>query len=195
MAGKVLHGVIDQLNRYALDISPKTAALVTYGGTYAGAYLLRRGLFMPCELGQLMYPDVAIQGLRRLRPLHHIAEILTPVPRTAFSKVATFEASLYMRNQLLRDTDWASMAHSLEVRVPLVDHVLLNKLSPLLLGAKKTSGKDWLSASPRLPLPEQIRLRPKTGFLTPIQSWINGTNLHPYAAGKRSPVRGHWSRR
>ena len=32
-----------------------------------------------------------------------------------------------MRNQLLRDTDWASMAHSLEVRVPLVDAVLLEK--------------------------------------------------------------------
>ena len=35
------------------------------------------------------------------------------------------ESSLYMRNQLLRDTDWASMAHSLEVRVPLVDVELL----------------------------------------------------------------------
>ena len=30
-----------------------------------------------------------------------------------------------MRNQLLRDTDWASMAHALEVRVPLVDAALL----------------------------------------------------------------------
>ena len=195
MAGKVFHGVIEQLNRYALDLSPKTAALVTYGGTYAGAYLLRRGVFMPWELGRLMDPDVAIEGLRRLGPLDHIANVLIPAPKTAFSKVATFEASLYMRNQLLRDTDWASMAHSLEVRVPLVDRVLLKKLSPILLDAKKACGKDWLSESPRRPLPEQIRLRPKTGFSTPIQSWINGTNLHPHAAGKRSPIRGHWSRR
>jgi asparagine synthase (glutamine-hydrolysing) len=195
MAGKVFRGVIDQLNRYALDLSPKTAALVTYGGTYPGAYLLRRGLFMPWELCRVMNPDVAIEGLRRLRPLHHIAQALTPAPKTAFSKVATFEASLYMRNQLLRDTDWASMAHSLEVRIPLVDYVLLKKLSPLLLNSKKASGKDWLSASPSPPLPEQVRLRPKTGFLTPIQSWINGTNLHPHVTGKRPPIRGHWSRR
>ena len=44
---------------------------------------------------------------------------------TSFGKVAVLESSLYMRNQLLRDTDWASMAHSLEVRVPLVDAELL----------------------------------------------------------------------
>ena len=39
------------------------------------------------------------------------------------------ESSLYMRNQLLRDTDWASMAHSLEVRVPLVDSKLLSQFA------------------------------------------------------------------
>ena len=51
--------------------------------------------------------------------------MLKPQPRTSFGKVAVLESSLYMRNQLLRDTDWASMAHSLEVRVPLVDVKLL----------------------------------------------------------------------
>jgi asparagine synthase (glutamine-hydrolysing) len=44
------------------------------------------------------------------------------------------ESSLYMRNQLLRDTDWASMAHSLEVRVPLVDSKLLRSLVPITAG-------------------------------------------------------------
>ena len=38
-----------------------------------------------------------------------------------------------MRNQLLRDADWASMAHSVEVRTPLVDASLLRQLAPLLL--------------------------------------------------------------
>ena len=42
-------------------------------------------------------------------------------PQSALAKVAALETSLYMRNQLLRDADWAGMAHGLEVRVPLVD--------------------------------------------------------------------------
>ena len=177
LAGEVFRTIVDSLNRHSPRLSPKAAGLITYGGTYPGAYLLRRGLFMPWELGRVMKREVVAEGLQRLRPLRHIAAALTPAPKTAFGKVAVLESSLYMRNQLLRDTDWASMAHSLEVRVPLVDHVLLKSLSRVLPYSKPGSGKDWLSASPRRPLPDQIRLRPKTGFLTPIQSWINGCNL------------------
>jgi asparagine synthase (glutamine-hydrolysing) len=195
LVGSVFFQVVDRINQQTHRVNPKTAGLLAYGGTYPGAYLLRRGLFMPWELVKVMSPDAVAAGLRRLRPLHHIAEALTPGPASAFGKVATLEASLYMRNQLLRDTDWASMAHSLEVRVPLVDHVLLKKLSALLPHAKANSGKGWLSASPSVPLPDEIRLRPKTGFLTPIQSWIDGTNPQLHEAGKRSPPRVHWSRR
>ena len=78
--------------------------------------------------------DLAREGLKRLDPINHIACTLTPDPVQPFARVATLEASLYMRNQLLRDTDWASMAHSLEVRVPLVDAVLLAKLAGMGLG-------------------------------------------------------------
>jgi asparagine synthase (glutamine-hydrolysing) len=141
-----------------------------------------------------MKPDVAAEGLERLRPICHIAEALAPAPKTPFGKVAVLESSLYMRNQLLRDTDWASMAHSLEVRVPLVDHVLLKSLSPIMLRSKPGSGKDWLGASPRRPLPDQIRHRRKTGFLTPIQSWISASNLPNEGQKRRSP-QAHWSRR
>ena len=42
------------------------------------------------------------------------------------------ESALYMRNQLLRDSDWAGMAHSLEIRVPMVDTELLRRLGPAL---------------------------------------------------------------
>src|SRR5206468_2963380 len=80
MAGKVFRNLINRLNRHALRVNPKTAGLITYGGTYAGAYLLRRGLFMPWELGQVMAPDMVAEGLRRLRPLEHIAAALTPMP-------------------------------------------------------------------------------------------------------------------
>ena len=40
-----------------------------------------------------------------------------------------------MRNQLLRDTDWSSMAHGLEVRVPFVDAKLLERMAPAIASA------------------------------------------------------------
>ena len=49
--------------------NPKAAGLLKYGGTYAGAYLLRRGLFMPWELESVIGAEMARLGLRRLNPL------------------------------------------------------------------------------------------------------------------------------
>jgi asparagine synthase (glutamine-hydrolysing) len=153
------------------SMNPKAAGLPKYGGSYPGAYLLRRGLFMPWELESVLGSDAARSGLRRLDPLLHIESQLRPRPRTSFAKVAVLESSLYMRNTLLRDTDWASMAHSLEVRVPLVDVKLLSHLA-LLTAKSRTLSKRLLGNSPRLPLPSKVIERPKTGFGTPIQAWL-----------------------
>jgi len=172
LAGTVFRSLVDWLNRHALRLSPKTAGLLAYGGSYAGAYLLRRGLFMPWELSQVMAPDMAAEGLRRLRLLEWIAAALTPTPKSTFAKIAALEASLYMRNQLLRDTDWASMAHSLEVRLPLVDVRLLHKLAPAVTGLPTRQPKRWLAASPKVSLPQAVIERPKTGFGTPVQTWL-----------------------
>ena len=78
--------------------------------------------------------DIVDAGLRRLAPLELVGQQLGSHALGPHAKVATLEASLYMRNQLLRDTDWASMAHSLEVRVPLVDSVLLQRMAALTGG-------------------------------------------------------------
>jgi len=157
--------------RYTHLAHPKVAGLVKYGGTYAGAYLLRRGLFMPWELQGILDPDTVRSGLRRLNPLRHIETTLTPRPSSRFGKVAVLESSLYMRNQLLRDTDWASMAHSIEVRVPLVDIGLLRHMASVTT-RKASQSKGLLANSPRLPLPHKVSARPKTGFTTPIQAWL-----------------------
>jgi asparagine synthase (glutamine-hydrolysing) len=156
----------------AFGANPKAAGMLEFGGTYAGAYLLRRGLFMPAELGHVLDPDTIRDGLRRLAPLDLIAGELKPTPRSAFARVATLESALYMRNQLLRDTDWASMAHSLEVRVPLVDSVLLAELArhtPLIAGAQ---GKQILARAPGQALPASVTERRKTGFTTPVDMWM-----------------------
>ena len=141
------------------------------GRTWAGAYFLKRGLFMPDDLPALLGGDAADEGLKRLDLLCRIDSALVPDPGTAFGRVAALEAAMYMRNQLLRDTDWASMAHSLEVRTPLVDAALTRQLAPLLL-AKGADCKRTFAECPRPPLPEWLRTRPKTGFGVPLAEWM-----------------------
>ncbi|MET0274575.1 MAG: asparagine synthase (glutamine-hydrolyzing) [Phenylobacterium sp.] len=153
-------------------VNPKVAGLVKYGGTFPGAYFLQRGLFMPWELDRLMDPGMVAEGLARLDPVGHVARALEPEPRGDFAKVAALEASLYMRNQLLRDADWASMAHSLEVRTPLVDATLLKAVAPVGAALAEGVGKAALAASPKKPLPREIAERAKTGFTTPVNEWL-----------------------
>jgi asparagine synthase (glutamine-hydrolysing) len=169
--GDLVRRLLSNLGYFSRVANPKAAGLLKYGGSYAGAYLLRRALFMPWELETVMGADTARLGLRRLDPIRHIETRLRPRPTTSFGKVAVLESALYMRNQLLRDTDWASMAHSLEVRVPLVDAELLSHLAPVTTKSRSLS-KRMLGTSPRVPLPCKVIERPKTGFTTPIQAWL-----------------------
>jgi asparagine synthase (glutamine-hydrolysing) len=150
--------------------SPKYAGLFEYGGTYAGAYLLRRGMFMPWELPAFLDPEIVRQGWLDLQPLLHLEESLEGLTKPRL-KVACLESCWYMRNQLLRDSDWAGMAHSLEIRTPLVDVVLLRNLSPLLAGDLPPTKRD-MALAPRSPLPDAILNRPKTGFQIPVRDWL-----------------------
>jgi asparagine synthase (glutamine-hydrolysing) len=177
--------------------NPKVASILEFGGSVPGAYLLRRGLFMPWELANIMGEDLAREGLRRLCPLEHIGEALTPDPRHSFARVSTLESSIYMRNQLLRDTDWASMAHSVEVRVPFVDVELLRNTSRVFtqFPASKVNTKDLIARSPRTNLPEEIAVRRKTGFLTPMSAWLENTKSGEAASKINRTARSHWSRR
>jgi asparagine synthase (glutamine-hydrolysing) len=169
--GDLARHLLTGLGHFSPFLNPKAAGVLKYGGTYAGAYLLRRGLFMPWELESVVGSDIAPLGLRRLNALRHIETVLRPQPSTCFGKVAVLESSLYMRNQLLRDTDWASMAHSLEVRVPLVDVKLVSHLA-MATTKNGSLSKRVLGNSPDLPLPTKVVERPKTGFGTPIQAWL-----------------------
>jgi asparagine synthase (glutamine-hydrolysing) len=178
-------------------LSPKLASLLEYGGNYSGAYLLRRGLFMPWELPEVLPEDVITHGLATLAPLTHIESRLQPDPHGSYARVAALEASLYMRNQLLRDTDWASMAWSLEVRVPLVDSVLLTSVAHMLVHSTPGEGKQALAKVPLKPLPAAVATRAKTGFTTPIARWIEQsrtfTRWRDVPALRRQGC--HWSRR
>ncbi|MBT6095894.1 MAG: asparagine synthase (glutamine-hydrolyzing) [Rhodospirillaceae bacterium] len=150
-------------------MSPKYAGLLELGGTYGGAYLLRRGLFMPWELPHLMDPDMAREGWQTLQPMIRLnaeaAGIAAPQ-----NKIRALEMAWYMRNQLLRDADWAGMAHSLEIRVPLVDPVLFSALASSLGGATSPTKRD-MALTPAKPLPDAVLNRLKTGFFVPVERW------------------------
>ena len=150
--------------------SPKYAGVIEYGGSYGGAYLLRRGLFMPWELPELLDPDLAEEGWQELETLTRLnttwQSILSPQLR-----VAALEMTWYMRNQLLPDADWASMEHSLEIRTPLVDVDLLRALLPAL-NSSSPPNKRALAATPDRPLPIEILHRRKTGFGVPVRDWL-----------------------
>ena len=161
-----------RMARNQARFSPKTAYTLKYCTSYEGAYLMKRGLFLPEEVASIVGDEVAREGLERLDILGSIREAMTPDPGTPFARVAALESSLFMRNQLLRDIDWASMAHSLEVRVPLVDAFLLRKVAPAVFSTNKRNGKELLARAPRRPLPEAIIKRKKTGFTVPIRDWL-----------------------
>ena len=157
-----------------LGIHPKAAGLLRYSGSMGGAYLLQRGLFLPSELDCVFDdPGFVRDGLNRLDPIGHIGRMLQDGPTSTFGQIATLETSFYLQNQLLRDTDWASMAHSLEVRAPLVDSTLLARIAPVMAQTTRPSGKQLLAAAPTKALPAAITQRRKTGFSIPVEAWAS----------------------
>ena len=87
-------------------------------------------------------------------------------------RLAQIESTMYLRNQLLRDSDWASMSHSVELRTPLVDQQLLEEVREFLPFFHQFPKKFLLATAPLKPLPKEIMERKKTGFGTPVSSWL-----------------------
>ena len=179
---------------------PKALGLLEYARSWAGAYLLRRGLFLPYELNEVMDPDLVREGLRRLKPLRRLAENLSPDPGSNIGRVCVLESAHYMRNQLLRDADWAGMAHGIEIRVPLVDVTLLRTLAPAIPSLAPRTGKKALANAPRVSLPAEIVARGKTGFSVPVGAWMNSTATETVFGERGRTVESkgqmsrHWSR-
>jgi asparagine synthase (glutamine-hydrolysing) len=149
--------------------SPKYAGLLEYGGSLGGAYLLRRGLYMPWELPELMDPDMAGVGWKELNALPHLAGLTEGIESSRLA-VSALEMSCYMKNQLLRDADWAGMAHSLEIRVPFADIQLMAQVAPVFAAAPSLQ-KRKVAESVASGLPVEFLQRRKTGFSMPVRDW------------------------
>ena len=89
------------------------------------------------------------------------------------SKVSIAEISTYMQNVLLRDSDQMSMANALEVRVPFLDHTLVEYVLKIPDQFKYPSfSKSLLVNSFDGLLPNEIVHRPKMGFILPWEKWL-----------------------
>jgi asparagine synthase (glutamine-hydrolysing) len=152
--------------------SPKYAGILEYGTNLEDAYLLRRALYMPWELPNVLDPDLVRAGWARLRPIISLRESTAGLRRD-HSRMTVLEMNWYMRNQLLRDTDWAGMAHSIEVRPPLVDAELIRQLAPMLV-AERAPDRRTVAAALPIGTIKSVMTRAKTGFGVPVREWLLG---------------------
>jgi asparagine synthase (glutamine-hydrolysing) len=162
------------------DRSRKLAELATDHGSIVHPYFLARMLFGAAEREDLFaVPDYQAlqQSINRgLQESITESQSLDPVNRVSY-----LESRWYMRNTLLRDSDFMSMAHGLELRVPFLDRTLVEACFRIP-GDKKLQGdspKSLLLASLGVELPREIVNRAKRGFTLPFERWLRG-EMRPF---------------
>ncbi len=134
-----------------------------------GEYLFLRGFFTPTAVSQLLsIPQHQVDQLLENFPLDQEIKKLAGGERASW-----METNLFMKNQLLKDTDYMSMAHSIEVRVPFLDQELIKAIHHISSDIKfGEQPKGLLVNSFKDILPESIWNRPKMGFTFPLQGWL-----------------------
>jgi asparagine synthase (glutamine-hydrolysing) len=90
--------------------------------------------------------------------------------------VQYLDLKTYLVGDINTKVDRASMAHSLEVREPLMDHPLVEWLAtlPSSLKVRGSEGKYALKSAMETHLPSEVLYRPKMGFAVPLAGWFRG---------------------
>jgi len=139
-------------------------------------FYLSRLIFSPSQIARMLKPERLLEiefsvfGEEFARQQRLIAQ------HDAVNRVCCLELLVYLRNTLLRDTDSMSMAHSLEVRVPLLDHRVTQRVLQLP-GRWKLDGrqrKPLLVVAAGRELPAKILHQTKRGFEFPWDQWLRG---------------------
>lgn len=168
-------------------------------------YPISRLTFLDRELDRLLKRDKLPANLVRQLVFDQLGPESAGAQLPLLSKVSVAEMSTYMQNTLLRDSDQMSMAHALEVRVPFLDHELVEFLLQVSDVQKfPTTPKQLLLDSMSGMLPKEVWDRPKMGFTLPWADWMRG-ELRSFcearinALADRSPFNGkevldYWQR-
>lgn len=132
-------------------------------------YLLLRGMYTPKAVSEILGCSVA-DVWKALEKLN--TDIGPHIGKHNF--VSYLETNLYMKNQLLKDTDFMSMRHSVEVRVPFLDRKFMETVFSIKEDIKfrKDVPKFLLVKAFEDILPEEIITRKKQGFTFPFDVWM-----------------------
>lgn len=137
-------------------------------------YLLLRGFYAPSIIARLLGMDKkqVLQILNSKMPAN--ARELK-----SLSDISIMEKDMYMQNQLLKDSDYMSMQHGIEIRIPFLDNELLHMLSRIeendlfpSPGKKEVLIDSFLNL-----LPSEIYNRPKQGFQFPFKYWLKDSSF------------------
>ena len=154
------------LSAWGRRLGPLAPFLREYTDIYGG-YALRKGLFTKAVRRDLFPSRPGWSGATERDICHKLDDV---------NAVSLLELRVYLANMLLRDTDCMSMAHGLEVRVPLLDRPLVDYMANVH-GKYKVSRfthKPLLVGAARDLLPGNIYRRPKQGFVFPWGKWLHG---------------------
>jgi asparagine synthase (glutamine-hydrolysing) len=108
-------------------------------------------------------------------PLDHLRAAFDAYPGTdLLNRFMVADAQVSLVDDMLTKVDRTSMAHSLEVRVPLLDHELVEWVSrlPSSLKVRRLTLKYLFREVARDLLPPEIARRPKAGFHVPVPAWL-----------------------
>jgi asparagine synthase (glutamine-hydrolysing) len=166
---RYLGGAVPPQTRWA-----KLPQMVDRGSDLLALYQLAYALFLPGFQRELLAPDFA-EALADGLPLAMRQRVTAETRgRTPLSAISVMEQRLFLGERLLRDNDVASMASSLEQRLPLVDQVLFENVDRLPdqtrylpLGRKAMLRRIGLRG-----LDPALFERPKSGFVLPFDHWI-----------------------
>jgi asparagine synthase (glutamine-hydrolysing) len=148
----------------------KRLASLQNGVSDAGLYLALRGFFAPEQVRALL--DVHSNEVRQAAS-EYLDGLPSPNGVATGSAFRKMEMRRYLHDQLLRDTDVFSMAHSIEVRVPYLDHVLVAQASGLSrLSVGNSGNKPLLTEAAGEPAVFEAARRSKRGFSFPFGKWM-----------------------
>jgi asparagine synthase (glutamine-hydrolysing) len=162
------------LGRRETNRLSKALALVAHEYYGSQPYFLSRALFLPRSARALLRQRFGENGNHMAAC--HCGELVEQVRELdPVNQVSVLEASTYMSNMLLRDTDCMSMAVSLEARTPYLDYRLWEYVLPLAgrLKLDSTIPKPLLLRSAGRRLPREIYFRHKIGFTLPFERWLH----------------------
>jgi len=171
-------GTVRALGRSSVQAT-KAAAVLESDGSLSSMFPLTRQLLSTEQRLALVEPGIVERIADKSDPYDRLlTDAYAQAPSAdLFAKISFAEARTYMHDVLLRDTDQMSMAHALEVRVPLIDHHLVDLVTSLPDAIKQPGGdvpKPLLVESLNGLLPESIVKRPKQGFALPFDPWMRG---------------------